>query len=174
MTFLYTRAGKNWYALSYDADDRPASPAVAMYVFSNGTDTVSYKVDFYNSLAQANVLPGRDRGLPQSNKGRITIAQGELITIARQVVDGNGNPMNLAGRTLQLVIETAQGVDLAVIPNSAITVSGTNNDTYSFAVPSQASAKVGNFTYSLNDLGASKALLASGDWIVTARAIADS
>lgn len=121
-----------------------------------------------------NVLPGRDRGLPQSNRGRIVIAQGELITISRQVVDGNGAAMNLSGRTLQFIIQDARGVDVAIVPNSSITVSGTGNSTYTFVVPIEASARAGNFSYWLNDLGASKAELAKGDWIVEARPLADT
>jgi hypothetical protein len=120
------------------------------------------------------VLPGRDRALPQSIRGQIIVALGELITIARQVVDANGNPLNMSGRTLQFVIQGAQGVDVAAIPSASITISGANSDTYSFTVPSSASAKVGNYTYSLNDVGATKAQLASGDWIVQSRPLADA
>jgi len=118
--------------------------------------------------------PGRDRGAARPAKGKIVVSQGERITIARQVVDANNSPVNLSGRTLQLVIETAQGVDLVVVPNSSITISGTGNDTYSFVVPEAASSRVGNFTYALNDLGSSKAELAKGDWIVEYRPLADS
>lgn len=120
------------------------------------------------------VLPGRDRGLPQSNRGRIIIAESELITISRQVVDGNGSPLNLSGRTLQFVIQDARGIDIAVVANASIAVSGTNSDTYSFAIPSAASARVGNFTYALNDIGPTKAEIAKGDWIVESRPLADS
>ncbi len=174
ISFLYSENGLNWYALAYDADDRPSSPMIAQYRFSDGTNEVAYKVDFYNSLSQANVLPGRDRGLPQSGRSRIVVSQGELITIARQVVDGNGNPMNLAGRTLQFIIQDARGVDIAVIPHSSITVSGTNNDSYSFTMTAECSARAGNFSYWLNDVGASKAELVTGDWIVKPRPLADA
>lgn len=134
----------------------------------------AYRLDTYPLSQMLNVLPGRDRGLPQSNRGRIVVAQGELITISRQVVDGNGAAVNLSGRTLQFIIQDARGVDVAVVPHSSITVSGTGNSTYSFAVPTAGSARVGNFSYWLNDLGASKAELARGDWIVEARPLADS
>ena len=138
--------------------------------YSEVVDTLAEAEAIGQSLTvNIDVLPGRDRGLPQANKGRIIVAQGELITISRQVVDGNGNAITLTGRTLQFVIEDARGADVAKI--DTITISGS---TYSFTVPSGASARVGNYTYALNDLGASKALLASGDWIVESRPLADS
>jgi hypothetical protein len=102
------------------------------------------------------------------------IAVGELITITREVLDVNRNPLSLAGRTLQVVIQDARGVDIATVPNSAITISGSSNNAFSFVVPANASARVGNFTYALNDVGSSKAELARGDWIVESRPLADS
>lgn len=134
----------------------------------------AYRLDTFPLNQMLNVLPGRDRGIARPARGKIVVSQGERITIARSVVDANNAAVNLSGRTLQFVIETAQGVDLAVIPTENITISGSSNNTYSFVVPAAASARVGNFAYALNDLGTSKAELAKGDWIVEARPLADS
>ncbi len=130
---------------------------------SDVTDTVPVQTSI-------TVLPGRDRAIPRSNRGQIILKLREEIVISRAVVDGNGNPVNLQGRTLQFVIQDARGTDVAVVESNAISISGTNHDTYSFAVPAAATARVFNGEYALNDLGA-KSNLAEGDWIVQHRAI---
>lgn len=151
-------------------------PSAAGYspIVDNLNDADLLKIKALVDNSKVVVLPGRDRALPKSNRGRIVVSQGELITIVRAVVDGNGNPLSLAGRTLQFVIQDARGLDVAVVPNSSITVSGASSDSYSFVVPSAGSARVGNFVYALNDIGSSKAELTKGDWIVESRPLADS
>lgn len=127
-----------------------------------------------NLTGSMNILPSSDKNTARRLRGQIVIAVGELITITREVLDVNRNPLSLVGRTLQVVIQDARGVDIATVPNSAITIGGSSNNAFSFAVPANASARVGNFTYALNDVGSSKAELARGDWIVESRPLADS
>lgn len=150
-----------------------ASYLVYQRVGGSPANTDIHVGDAEQAVAAA-VLPGRDRGPAGRFRSVIVIAQNELITISRQVLDGNGNPMNLSGRTLQFVIQDARGNDVAIVPNADITISGTNNDTYSLAVPTNASLKSGNFSYALNQIGGGNAKLVSGDWIVEARPLADS
>lgn len=122
------------------------------------------------------VLPGRDRAIDRPDGGRIVVYLNEELTIARAVEDANGNPINLAGQDLQFVIEDARGNDIAVIGSGgsgSITIGGTGSSTYSLACPAIASAKLGAYKYSLNNL-TSKSLVTSGDWIVRRRAVKNS
>ncbi len=139
---------------------------------SNGTFQPRSEASVNVAAPMVTVLPGRDRAIPRSNRGQIILKLQEEIVISRAVVDGNGNPVNLQGRTLQFVIQDARGTDVAVVETNAISISGTNHDTYSFTVPAAATARVFNGEYALNDVTA-KSNLAEGDWIVQRRALKD-
>lgn len=74
---------------------------------------------------------------------------GEVISVAIAITDAEGDAVNLAGRTLQIVIEGRTRVDRAVIENGAISRSGS---TISFFPPSGITAKVGQRRWSLRDV----------------------
>jgi hypothetical protein len=139
--------------------DRPAA---------NGYSDVS---DSPSANSVITVLPGRDRAVADAAASSITVKLGEIITIARSVVDANGLPMDLSGFTnLQFVVQDARGLDLAVVAHASITISGTSHDTYSFVTPSGFTAKLGVFDFSLNQVGGGQ--IVGGKWIVLRRAVA--
>lgn len=133
-------------------------------------DTIEDAKNIGNTTPIFNVLPGRDRGQSESDRSEIVVKLEEQTTIVRSVVDANGNPVNLSGRELEFVIEDARGADVAVISHADIDVSGTDHNVYSFEIPTAATAKLGTYMYSLNDL-TGKSELAGGDWIVKRRAL---
>lgn len=113
------------------------------------------------------VLPGRDRSVPSSEAGEIVVYVNEIVTIARSVVDGNGNPMDLSVYgELQFVVEDARGINL---DTSAVTIAGVEDDTYSFETTSAMTNRLGVFDYSLNEVGGAR--ICGGKWIVRRRAL---
>jgi hypothetical protein len=118
------------------------------------------------------VLPGRDRSVADAGASTITVKLNEVITIARAVVDANGQPMDLSGFTdLQFVVQDARGLDLATVDHADIAISGVNNDTYSFVCPIEMTSRLGVFDFSLNQVGGGQ--IVGGKWIVQRRAVAD-
>jgi len=118
------------------------------------------------------VLPGRDRAVADAGASVITVKLNEIVTIARSVVDANDAAMDLSGYTnLQFVVQDARGLDVAVIAHADITISGTDNDTYSFVNTSAMTAKLGVFDFSLNEVSGGQ--IVGGKWIVLRRAVAD-
>jgi hypothetical protein len=118
------------------------------------------------------VLPGRDRAVADAGASTITVKLNEVITIARAVVDANGQPMDLSGFTdLQFVVQDARGLDLATVDHADITISGVNDDTYSFVCPIEMTSRLGVFDFSLNQVGGGQ--IVGGKWIVQRRAVAD-
>ncbi len=148
------------------------------YSIGDGTNTIGIELQVSDVAAGGStgsgiaVLPGRDRAVADAGASTITMKLGEVITIARGVVDANGQPMDLSGfNNLQFVVQDARGVDLAKVDHADITISGADNDTYSFVNPSAMTAKLGVFDFSLNQVGGGQ--IVGGKWIVLRRAVAD-
>lgn len=169
-----------WYKIAYAVADRAATgttviPTSVTYTLvddSGNIGELTLVIVEFASATEFAILPGRDRAVADAGASTITVKSGEIITIARAVVDANGLPMNLSGFTnLQFVVQDARGVDLAVVNHDSITVSGANSDTYSFVTTSAMTAKLGVFDFSLNQVGGGQ--IVGGKWIVLRRAVAD-
>lgn len=173
ISFLYTVNGEHYYQIAYNAADRPTAAGIVTYLISDGTSTVSFDLQVIAiSDGGLAVLPGRDRAVADANASTITVKLGEIITIARGVIDANGQPMDLSGfDNLQFVVQDARGLDLATVDHADITISGADDDTYSFVTPSAMTAKLGVFDFSLNQVGGAQ--IVGGKWIVLRRAVAD-
>lgn len=168
------------YKLAYALADRAADattvvPTEVTYTLVDDAGNRGYLTLRIISLEVTGgiaVLPGRDRAVADAGESTITVKLGEIITIARAVVDANGQPMDLSGfSNLQFVVQDARGVDLANVAHADITISGANDDTYSFVTPSGMTAKLGVFDFSLNQVGGGQ--IVGGKWIVLRRAVAD-
>lgn len=179
ITAISGRAG--WYKIAYNVADRAADGATVMptsvtYTLVDDAGNTGYLtlviVEFTSSSNGIAVLPGRDRAVADAGASTITVKLGEIITIARAVVDANGQPMDLSGfSNLQFVVQDARGLDLAKVDHADITISGADDDTYSFVTPSGMTAKLGVFDFSLNQVGGGQ--IVGGKWIVLRRAVAD-
>lgn len=169
-----------WYKLAYALADRAADattviPTGVTYTLvddAGNTGELTLVIVEFASASGIAVLPGRDRAVADAGASTITVKLGEIITIARAVVDANGQPMNLSGLgNLQFVVQDARGLDLARVNHADITISGADDDTYSFVTPSGMTAKLGVFDFSLNQVGGGQ--IVGGKWIVLRRAVAD-
>jgi hypothetical protein len=168
------------YKLAYNINDRAADgtvviPTEVTYTLVDDSGNVGYltlRIITLEVTGGIAVLPGRDRAVADAGESTITVKLGEIITIARAVVDANGQPMDLSGfSNLQFVVQDARGVDLATVAHADITISGADDDTYSFVTPSGMTAKLGVFDFSLNQVGGGQ--IVGGKWIVLRRAVAD-
>jgi hypothetical protein len=68
-------------------------------------------------------------------------------------------------------VQDARGLDLATVDHADITISGTDDDTYSFVCPIEMTSRLGVFDFSLNQVGGGQ--IVGGKWIVQRRAVAD-
>lgn len=85
----------------------------------------------------------------------------ETTTITLAVVNAMGEPVDLDGMTLSLVIERAKGGDISVIDDGDIAV---NESTISFAIPAEVSAAEGYHNWALR--GSDGTVLMQGPLIV--------
>lgn len=85
----------------------------------------------------------------------------ETTTITMAVVNAMGDPVDLDGMTLSLVIERAKGGDISVIEDGDIAV---NESTISFAIPAEVSAAEGYHNWALR--GSDGVVLMQGPLIV--------
>jgi hypothetical protein len=88
---------------------------------------------------------------------------GETITQSITLYETDGTtPIVLTGKTLTIVFETRQGVDVATISNSNITVSGTSDNVVTFAYPSAATSAQRVLKFALRDAAAPKTVYLQG------------
>lgn len=85
------------------------------------------------------------------------------------------DPVDLSALpALEVCIQTKAGTDLQVIAAGSITISGTDNNYFSFSPGSAAVATVGRFMWSLRVAASnSKQVIAYGAWIVEDAALSD-
>lgn len=79
----------------------------------------------------------------------INLFYGEVISVAIAITDAAGQAVNLAGRTLAIVIEGRTRIDRAVIDNANIARTG---NTITFMSPAGIVSKVGQRKWSLRDV----------------------
>jgi hypothetical protein len=77
---------------------------------------------------------------------------GETVSQQIELYRADGvTPINLDGKTLVIVFETRQGVDVATVTNSSITVSGDANNIVTFPYPSAVTASQRVLTFAIRD-----------------------
>ena len=125
-------------------------------VGSYGKAIADTKADTTAILASAgvNVLPAV--GISASRAPGVFLSPfvGELISQSITVYASDGTtPIDLSGKTLEIVFEARGGGDVAVIANANITISGGDDNVVTFAYPSAVTAQERTLRFSLRDAG---------------------
>jgi hypothetical protein len=166
-------AGGVWSAASSAYSAATGTMGLIMYAFSQMLELVTgvwrWKA---TALSQAptgggnnvvNVLPAV--GISAERQSGVVLSPfvGETITqsITLYATDGT-TPINLSGKSLEIVFQTRSGTDVAVIANANITVSGTSNNIVTFAYPSAVTTTERTLRVSLRDNAAPRTVYLSG------------
>lgn len=160
-------AGKHWYQLAYDADDRPTVAGLARYVFTDGTDYLTVPVQFTEvagGTGGGTVLPTSATQLSRVEGTEITAFVNENLVISQSVYDASSDPVNLSAYTLKFVIATKNETHVLTI-TSGINVTGADSNTYSLTLPDTFTDTLGSYQYSLRD-ASSDIVLAHGPLLV--------
>lgn len=119
----------------------------------------------------ARITGGGSTAIPVSQGKTIVVSVGDGFTLSGQVLEASTRVgIDLRNRELQFVVENARGGDVAVV--DSITVDTETPSKYSLAIPSEATARVAHYTYSLRDL-TNRIVLQRGAWLVRGVAIKD-
>jgi hypothetical protein len=105
--------------------------------------------------ASVNVLPAV--GIVANRSPGVTLLPvvGETISQSITVYQTDGTtPVDLSGKTLRIIFETMIGVDVAVVLNDDITVSGADDNVVTFAYPSAVTASERVLKFALRDAAA--------------------
>jgi hypothetical protein len=110
-----------------------------------------------------NVLPAVGISADRSPGVTLKAFVGETITQSITLYETNGTtPIVLTGKTLVIVFETRQGVDVATVANSSITVGGDNDNVVTFAYPAAATASERVLKFALRDASAPNTVYLQG------------
>jgi len=166
-------AGGVWSAASSAYSAATGTMGLIMYAFSQMLELVSgawrWKA---TALSQApsgggsgvvNVLPAV--GISAERQAGVVLSPfvGETITQSITLYQTDGTtPINLSGKSLEIVFQTRSGTDVAVIANANITVSGTNHNIVTFAYPSAVTTAERTLRVSLRDNAAPRTVYLSG------------
>jgi hypothetical protein len=162
-----------WSAASSAYSAATGTMGLVMYAFSQMLELVAgvwrWKA---TALSQAptgggnnvvNVLPAV--GISAERQAGVVLSPfvGETITqsITLYATDGT-TPINLSGKSLEIVFQTRSGTDVAVIANANITVSGTSGNIVTFAYPSAVTTTERALRVSLRDNAAPRTVYLSG------------
>ena len=111
---------------------------------------------------------------PRSVETLLRAYRGETVDQIVSVVESDGTtPVDLSGKSLEIVFEGYLGTDLAVIATANITVSGDDNNVVTFAYPSAVTATVGRYYWSLRDDAAPSQVYLNGEVEVLRAAVND-
>lgn len=178
IAYLRTEGGSDLYTLAYNAADRPSAEGVVRYRFveSGWVDgdperfvTLRIAVSgLAESDAYINVLPAVGIAADRSPGVSLTPVVGETIlqSITLYATDGT-TPISLAGKTLAIVFEAMSGIDVAVIANADITVSGTDSNVVTFAYPAAVTATERTLRFAIKDAAAPLTEYLKGICVVT-------
>jgi hypothetical protein len=72
----------------------------------------------------------------------LELAIGEVGTISESFYNVNRTPLDFSGKTLAVVWETQLGVAIASVETGDITISGEDNNTIAFDIPSEVTSEV--------------------------------
>jgi hypothetical protein len=101
------------------------------------------------------VLPAT--GIVANRSAGVTLLPvvGETISQAITVYQSDGTTaVDLSGKTLKIIFETMSGVDVAVVLDADITISGTDDNVVTFAYPSAVTASERSLRFALRDAAA--------------------
>jgi len=102
-----------------------------------------------------NVLPAVGIVANRAPGATLTPVVGETISQAITLYQTDGTtPVSLAGKTLAIVFETVKGVDVAVVANDDIVVSGASSNIVTFAYPSAVTASERILRFAIRDAAA--------------------
>jgi hypothetical protein len=111
---------------------------------------------------------------PRSVETLLRVYRGETVDQIVSVVESDGTtPVDLSGKSLEIVFEGYLGTDLAVIATANITISGDDNNVVTFAYPSAVTATVGRYYWSLRDDAAPSQVYLNGEVEVLRAAVND-
>jgi hypothetical protein len=118
--------------------------------------------------SSVNVLPAVGIVADRSPGATITPVVGETISqsITLYATDGT-TPINLSGKTLAIVFETLQGVDVAIVASGSITISGSNSNVVTFAYPPVVTSSERTLRFAIRDAAAPLAMYLQGLCVVT-------
>jgi hypothetical protein len=140
--------------------------------WSSSTDTLEAIRDA--SGATVVVAPIQAEVPPRSVETLLRAYRGETVDQIVSVVESDGTtPVDLSGKSLEIVFEGYLGTDLAVIATANITVSGDDNNVVTFAYPSAVTATVGRYYWSLRDDAAPSQVYLNGEVEVLRAAVND-
>jgi hypothetical protein len=162
-----------WSAASSAYSAATGTMGLVMYAFSQMLELVAgvwrWKA---TALSQAptgggnnvvNILPAV--GISAERQAGVVLSPfvGETITqsITLYATDG-ATPINLSGKSLEIVFQTRSGTDVAVIANADITVSGTSSNIVTFAYPAAVTTTERTLRVSLRDNAAPRTVYLSG------------
>jgi hypothetical protein len=162
-----------WSAASSGYSAATGTMGLIMYAFSQMLELVTgvwrWKA---TSLSQApsgggsgvvNVLPAV--GISAERQSGVVLSPfvGETITQSITLYQTDGTtPINLSGKSLEIVFQMRSGTDVAVIANASITVSGTSSNIVTFAYPSAVTSLERTLRVSLRDNAAPRTVYLSG------------
>jgi hypothetical protein len=116
-----------------------------------------------SSGASVTVLPAVGISADRSPGITLNAFVGETITQSITLYETDGTtPIVLTGKTLAIVFETRQGLDVAVVANANITVSGASDNVVTFAYPSAATSAQRVLKFALRDAAAPKTVYIQG------------
>jgi hypothetical protein len=118
--------------------------------------------------ASVNVLPAVGIVADRSPGATISPVVGETISQSITLYSADGiTPVSLAGKTLAIVFETLQGIDVATVPNSSIAVGGSSNNVVTFSYPSSVTSAERTLRFALRDAAAPLTMYLQGLCVVT-------
>ena len=119
-------------------------------------ETLSDQIDGIDGGgATVTVLPAT--GIVADRSPGVTLLPviGETISQAITLYQLDGTTaVNLSGKTLAIIFETMSGVDVAVVANADITVSGASSNVVTFAYPSAVTASERVLRFAIRDAAA--------------------
>jgi hypothetical protein len=162
-----------WSVASSAYSAATGTMGLVMYAFSQMLEFVSVWRWKAAALSQAPSGTGGDAteaklpavGISAERQAGVVLSPfvGETITqsITLYATDGT-TPINLSGKSLEIVFQTRSGADVAVITNANITVSGTSSNIVTFAYPSAVTTTERTLRVSLRDNAAPRTVYLSG------------
>jgi hypothetical protein len=119
--------------------------------FNSATDSLEAQAE---AGASVNVLPAV--GISASRAPGVFLSPfvGELISQSITVYASDGTtPIDLSAKTLEIVFEARGGVDVAVIDDGDIAISGDDDNVVTFAYPTAVTVQERTLRFSLRDKG---------------------
>jgi hypothetical protein len=114
-------------------------------------------------VVTVNVLPAVGISADRSPGVTLKAFVGETITQSITLYQTDGvTPIVLTGKTLVIVFETRQGVDVATVASGDITIGGTSDNVVTFAYPTAATASERTLKFALRDASAPNTVYLQG------------